>query len=654
MQVPDEFICPISTMIMRDPVTTRTGRTYDRASLENWFRQDPRSPTSRQPLTMADLIPNRAMKSVIEDWIQRTGYVEEDAMQTDQVQYRLISIIPKKAPRRMPIDVRFVIDISGSMGNSAAINTGNGVEEFGLSLLDIAKHAVRTCINILCDDDVFSIIAYTTRAKMVIESIKADSPGKALGVAALDSLVPEDTTNIWDGLKMAIDVPDRQKHRTILLLTDGIPNVMPPRGHIPTLQRYLEEIPNGNSITIDTFGFGYQLDSQLLDEIAIVGNGKFVFIPDGTFVGTAFINACSNMLATAVPNVYCNGKSIGLLQHGKQRNIAFVDNVIITESEDYSVIEDVSESEIEYHRLRQLFVETIRKALDMSLQNAQFEIQNLTAAIRRSPYATDYRVAALLQDVEGQVTEAFSRADWFDKWGKHYSRSLSRAHELQQCHNFRDPGVQYYGGELFNVLRDAAEKIFESIPPPQPSVRNYSSRPQSNLQSMATYNSRSGPCFYNKCRIKTATGYMKLSELKIGDLVATPNGDSPIEYIVETSFSRGIAELVRVGTLLVTPTHPIMHEKKWVWPKSLYPVDNVRCDSVINLVIKNRQPVYVENIECSTLAHGLKGGIIEHSFYGTEKVTENLSRISNGNRHIRLREGCARRNANGDVFKLVL
>ena len=31
------------------------------------------------------------------------------------------------------------------------------------------------------------------------------------------------------------------------------------------------------------------------------------------------------------------------------------------------------------------------------------------------------------------------------KWGKHYLQSLQRAHELQQCNNFKDPGVQFYG-----------------------------------------------------------------------------------------------------------------------------------------------------------------------------------------------------------------
>ena len=76
----------------------------------------------------------------------------------------------------------------------------------------------------------------------------------------------------------------------ILLLTDGLPNVEPPRGTLPMLKRYKEQ--NGiPCAAIGTFGFGYSLDSALLEGIAKEGNGMYAFIPDASFVGTAFVNA---------------------------------------------------------------------------------------------------------------------------------------------------------------------------------------------------------------------------------------------------------------------------------------------------------------------------------------------------------------------------
>ena len=51
--------------------------------------------------------------------------------------------------------------------------------------------------------------------------------------------------------------------------------------------------------SISTFGFGYELDSELLQELAEEGDGSYAFIPDSGFVGTVFVNALSNLLSTA-------------------------------------------------------------------------------------------------------------------------------------------------------------------------------------------------------------------------------------------------------------------------------------------------------------------------------------------------------------------
>ncbi len=45
------------------------------------------------------------------------------------------------------------------------------------------------------------------------------------------------------------------------------------------------------------------------------------------------------------------------------------------------------------------------------------------------------RCEALYEDLTGQVTQAVSKPEWFNKWGKHYLPSLKRAHELQITNN---------------------------------------------------------------------------------------------------------------------------------------------------------------------------------------------------------------------------
>lgn len=71
------------------------------------------------------------------------------------------------------------------------------------------------------------------------------------------------------------------------------------------LKKYKEDNPEVNC-SLSTFGFGYSLDSELLNDLAIEGKGSYAFIPDGSFVGTVFVNALSNLMTTmAVDATLC-------------------------------------------------------------------------------------------------------------------------------------------------------------------------------------------------------------------------------------------------------------------------------------------------------------------------------------------------------------
>merc|ERR1712183_460866 len=98
-------------------------------------------------------------------------------------------------------------------------------------------------------------------------------------------------------------------------------------------------------------------------------------------------------------------------------------------------------------------------------------VQKLEAAISSSAAVGSERTQGLLQDIHGQVAEAVSKDEFYKKWGVHYLPSLMCAHLSQQCNNFKDPGVQCYGGDLFNDLRDKADDIFLGLDPPRPSTR---------------------------------------------------------------------------------------------------------------------------------------------------------------------------------------
>merc|ERR1719272_2208173 len=91
--------------------------------------------------------------------------------------------------------------------------------------------------------------------------------------------------------------------------------------------------------------------------------------------------------------------------------------------------------------------------------------------------------------------------DWYWKWGRHYLPSVMFAHNLQQCNNFKDPGVQVYGkGDLFTDIQEKADDAFNKLPAPKPTVRaraSYSGAPSSAQAApvqMSAYNDRYAVC----------------------------------------------------------------------------------------------------------------------------------------------------------------
>jgi len=65
-QIPDEFLCPITTSIMTDPVIGYDGHTYERSAITEWLRTHTTSPITRQSMSVQDLRPNHSLKSMIQ------------------------------------------------------------------------------------------------------------------------------------------------------------------------------------------------------------------------------------------------------------------------------------------------------------------------------------------------------------------------------------------------------------------------------------------------------------------------------------------------------------------------------------------------------------------------------------------------------------
>ncbi|XP_021726871.1 U-box domain-containing protein 14-like [Chenopodium quinoa] len=72
--IPDDFRCPISLELMKDPVIVSTGQTYERSCIQKWLDAGHKTcPKTQQTLLHTALTPNYVLKSLITLWCENNG-----------------------------------------------------------------------------------------------------------------------------------------------------------------------------------------------------------------------------------------------------------------------------------------------------------------------------------------------------------------------------------------------------------------------------------------------------------------------------------------------------------------------------------------------------------------------------------------------------
>jgi len=437
--------------------------------------------------------------------------------------------IPDEAARA-PVDVCCVVDVSGSMGTEAKYEDESGNQKSdGMTVLDIVRHSVKAVLKALKEGDRLALVAFDHQAKTVLDLTEMTADGQQIAMTALDDLRPGGQTNIWGGILAAMDALrtstaklQGERKKAIMLLTDGQPNITPPRGHLAELRDYKDSHPDF-TFQINTFGFGYNLDSELLLELATEGNGTYAFIPDALIVGTVFVNSVANILSTMSQSSTLNlmakngadfagpvsgnfptldeswgrAVSLGPLQFGQSRDVVVplkipsggkpymevvltypvangrTARVMVSAAE----LQGTEQARLAMHRgdVVSTGYQAISNACKNNGKQAGTDVadlcKRLTSDSMSSTAATGLdsvagRFKALSADTTGRITKALNGKERFNRWGKHYLRAVIRAHQLQLCTNFMDAGLQAYGGSLFQQLRSEGDKIFISLPAP--------------------------------------------------------------------------------------------------------------------------------------------------------------------------------------------
>ena len=65
---PADFICPITTEVMSDPVMAADGYAYERSAIERWLATKSTSPMTGEALQHTHTFPNHMLRRMIREW----------------------------------------------------------------------------------------------------------------------------------------------------------------------------------------------------------------------------------------------------------------------------------------------------------------------------------------------------------------------------------------------------------------------------------------------------------------------------------------------------------------------------------------------------------------------------------------------------------
>jgi len=691
---PIEFMCPITHLIMNEPVIDNEGNSYEKEAISKWLLINNTSPITRNHLRLSDLKPNRALKDIIsnfnkikkvvppktkdnESFIENDNPIKLDIISSfkDDDVYINLTIEPINNNQPVPMDIVIVIDVSGSMQDPALVEIEGITKDVGFTLLDITKHAINTIIETMKKNvDRISIVTFSNNSEVIYEmnTITFENIDDIKNIVS--NLYANGATNLWSGLNTGLsqfinNKSDVKSSRVLsmILMTDGIPSehLSPPRGIINSLKNKLKLFESNIIPTIYTYGFGYNLDTKLLVDIASIGNGCFSFIPDSGFIGTVLVNSIANICTTVGRHSkltikslndkeikvigYPNDEEISLetIHYGQNKdliivadkssilniNYSYINNrgeLINLNIENYLCNINTTNNNLNEQLLRLKFVEM----LNMIVNEKESNIYGYNAII--SEFLTENNIESpIIEDIKDQVSIAISSKNYYDKWGKKYLYSLLSANKQQRCNNFKDKSIAMYGGDLFNKQRDIADAIFSDMSAPIPSKKIIDADGKAamnpNTFRMNSYNMASNGCFHENSLVHLANyKKKKCSEIKKGDIVKTSDSMyGKVLCVVKNDCDNNITRMCCFDSgLMITSWHPICFDTdKWEFPINIIKDEEVECHCMYNFILDVNNTIMVNDIKCITLGHNINNTITNHPYYGSIAVINDLRKM---------------------------
>ncbi|KMS95186.1 hypothetical protein BVRB_011510 [Beta vulgaris subsp. vulgaris] len=219
---PDEFCCPISMELIKDPVVLSTGVTYDRPYIEKWLKDGNRiCPQTQQVLSNFELFPNHLIRELIKQWCMSRGYEVPSPVQdikvgslTDADRKHISSLLQKlssslsdqkeaakeirKLTKQLPSSCSFFGESIGAMLQLLSpLTSPKTCEEHP----DLHEDLITAVLNIsIPDDNKQAIVKCASVIPLLIESLKLGTmETRTNAAAALFSLSALDDNKVAIG-----------------------------------------------------------------------------------------------------------------------------------------------------------------------------------------------------------------------------------------------------------------------------------------------------------------------------------------------------------------------------------------------------------------------------------------------------------------------
>ncbi|KAL9647647.1 hypothetical protein ABK040_015137 [Willaertia magna] len=169
---------------------------------------------------------------------------------------------------RSGLDLICVIDKSGSMAGSK---------------IDLVRKTLSFMVEQLKDNDRIALVEFDSNVSTSLQLVNMNEQGKKQAKKSIEAIRAGSCTNLSGGLFAGLDIiANRQKPNeitSVLLFTDGLANegITTTTEIVQKMEKYIHSEIKQN-LSVFCFGFGNDVDANMLTSIAQAGSGLYYFV----------------------------------------------------------------------------------------------------------------------------------------------------------------------------------------------------------------------------------------------------------------------------------------------------------------------------------------------------------------------------------------